>query len=145
MAYEIHIARRHLDGQILPIALSEWRAAVQHTPGVRMATGDYEITNPKTREIIGLRNAGGDAEAFFSAKAEWLRVFRWSPSGRVSFRPPVISICPPPVSGTLLRSLLARWEHHLSETRERSTTEQRVLGRRRRVFGCKIGVRCAAS
>jgi hypothetical protein len=88
MAYEIHIARRHLDGQILPIALSEWRAAVQHTPGVRMAKGDYEITNPKTREIIGLRNAGGDAEAFFSAKAEWLRVFRWSPSGRVSFRPP---------------------------------------------------------
>jgi hypothetical protein len=53
-----------------------------------MAKGDYEITNPKTREIIGLRNAGGDAEAFFSAKAEWLRVFRWSPSGRVSFRPP---------------------------------------------------------
>jgi hypothetical protein len=88
MAYEIHIARRAPEGQILPIALSEWRAAVQQTQNVRMAEGDFEITNPKTGEIIRLRNAGGDAEAFFSAKAEWLRVFCWSPSGRISFRAP---------------------------------------------------------
>ena len=53
-----------------------------------MAEGDYEITNPKTGEIIRLRNAGGDAEAFFPAKSEWLRVFYWSPSGRISFRAP---------------------------------------------------------
>jgi hypothetical protein len=38
---------------------------------------------------------------------------------------PVILICPLPVSGALLRNLLTPWEHHLSETRVRSTTEQR--------------------
>jgi len=88
MAYEIHIARRDPDGQILPIALSEWRAAAQQTPGVRVAKGDSEITNPRTGEIIRLRNAGGDAEVFFPVDAAWLRVFCWSPSGRVSFRAP---------------------------------------------------------
>jgi hypothetical protein len=88
MTYEIHIARRTPDGQILPIALSEWRTAVQQTQNVRIAEGDFEISNPKTDEIITLRNAGGDAEVFFSAKAEWLRVFRCSPSGRISFRAP---------------------------------------------------------
>ena len=86
MAYEIHIARRSPDGQILPIQLSEWRTAVLQTRNVRMAEGDLEIRNPKTREIITARNAGGDAEVFFPAKAEWLRVFHWSPSGRISFR-----------------------------------------------------------
>jgi hypothetical protein len=145
MAYEIHIARRDPDSQILPIALSEWRAAAQQTPGVRMAKGDSEITNPKTGEIIRLRNAGGDAEVFFPVDAEWLRVFCWSPSGRVSFRHPVILICPLPSCGALLRSLLAPWEHHLLATRERSTTEQRVPGRRRRAFGCKIALRRVAS
>jgi hypothetical protein len=88
MAYEIHIERRAPEGQILPIALSEWRAVVQQTQNVRMAEGDLEITNPKTGEIIRLRNTGGDAEAFFPAKAEWLRMFCWSPSGRISFRAP---------------------------------------------------------
>jgi hypothetical protein len=76
MAYAIHITRRAPDAQILPIALSEWCAAVQQTENVRKAEGDFGITNPKTGEIIKLRNAGGDAEAFFPAKAEWLPVFR---------------------------------------------------------------------
>ena len=86
MAYEIHITRRAPDA--LPIALSEWCAAVQQTPGVRMANGDYEIANPKTGETIRLRNAGGDAEVFFSVEGNWLRVFRWSPPGDVSFSAP---------------------------------------------------------
>jgi hypothetical protein len=81
MAYEIHIERRASDDQSLPIAPSEWRTVVQQTQDVRMADGDLEITNPKTGETIRLRNAGGDAEAFFPAKAEWLRVFRWSVRG----------------------------------------------------------------
>jgi hypothetical protein len=55
MAYEIHIARRAPEGQILPIALSEWRTIVQQTENVRMAEGDFEITNPKTGEIIRQR------------------------------------------------------------------------------------------
>jgi hypothetical protein len=109
MAYEIHIARRNSDAQILPIALSEWRIVVQQTQNVRMAEGDLEIINPKTGEIIRLRNAGGDAEAFFAAKAEWLRVFRWSPSGRISFRAP--SDFDLPTSGT--RRLAAELAHAL--------------------------------
>jgi hypothetical protein len=88
MAYEIHITRRAPDGKTLPITLSDWHAAVQQTAGVRMASGDYETTNSETGEIIKLRNAGGDAEAFFSLDASWRRVFRWSPSGRVSFNAP---------------------------------------------------------
>jgi hypothetical protein len=88
MAYEIHITRRASDAQILPIGLSEWRTAAQQAPGIRMAEGNTEITNPKTGEIITLRNAGGDTEVLFSADATWRRVFYWSPSGRVSFRAP---------------------------------------------------------
>src|SRR5215831_14286595 len=88
MAYAIHITRRGPEGQVVPIALSEWRAVVQQIPNVRLAEGDYNITNPKTGDIITLRNAGGDAEALFSPTAEWLRVFRWSPSGRISFNAP---------------------------------------------------------
>jgi len=88
MAYAIHITRRAPDTQILPIALSEWREAVQQTAGVRMADGDFETTNPKTGETIRFRNAGADAEVFFSATGNWLRVFCWSPSGRVSFNAP---------------------------------------------------------
>jgi hypothetical protein len=88
MAYGIHIMRRAPDDQILPIALSEWRTVVQQTQNVRMAEGDFEISNPTTGDIITLRNAGGDAEAFFSATSEWLRIFRWSPSGRISFGAP---------------------------------------------------------
>jgi hypothetical protein len=88
MAYEIHIERRSADAQLSPIALSEWRAAVSEADGVRMAEGDYQITNPKTDERIRLRNAGGDAEVFFPNDEAWLRVFRWSSDGRISFRAP---------------------------------------------------------
>ena len=89
MAYAIHITRRAPDGEIVPIALSEWSAVVQQTAGVRLAEGgDFETANPKTGEVIRLHNTGGDAEVFFPAKASWQRVFRWSPSGRVWFNAP---------------------------------------------------------
>jgi hypothetical protein len=88
MAYEIHIKRRGADAQLSPIALSEWRAAASRIDGVRMADGDHHITNPKTGERITSRNAGGDAEVFFPDDAAWLRAFRWSPEGSISFRAP---------------------------------------------------------
>jgi len=125
MAYEIHIARRAPEGQILPIALSEWRAVVQQTHNVRMAEGDFEITNPKTGEIIRLRNAGGDAEAFFPQRPSGCVCFAGHLPAESRSGNPVILICPLPGSGALLRNLLTPWEHHLSETRVRSTTEQR--------------------
>jgi hypothetical protein len=88
MAYAIHIKRRGADEQLSPITLSEWRAAVSHVDGVRIADGDNHITNPKTGERITLRNAGGDAEVLFPDDGAWRRAFRWSPQGSISFRAP---------------------------------------------------------
>jgi hypothetical protein len=88
MGYAIHITRRNLSGETLPIALSEWRAVVQRTTGVRMANGDFQAKNPKTAEVVRIRNVGGDAEVFFPADSMWRRVFHWSPSGHISFRAP---------------------------------------------------------
>jgi hypothetical protein len=87
MAYAIHIRRRAAGAQRRSIELSEWRAVVERTDGVRMADGDLQITNPKTGEIIQLKNAGGDAEVFFPDEAAWRRVFCWSSSG-ISFGAP---------------------------------------------------------
>jgi hypothetical protein len=86
MGYELHIERRAPDGSRLAIAVSEWRAAVERTNGARIAEGDHQTTNPRTGEVIVLRNTGGDAEVYFPADAAWRRVFRWSRSGRVSFK-----------------------------------------------------------
>jgi hypothetical protein len=88
MAYEIHIERRGADSQRFPIVLSEWRAVVERTDGVRVAEGNVQMTIPKTGKVIRLRNDRGDAEVLFTDNAEWRRAFRWSPSGRISFRAP---------------------------------------------------------
>jgi hypothetical protein len=87
MAYAIHIERRAHDAEHMLLELSEWRAAVERTDGVRMAEGDFLITNPKTGEVIRLRNEGGDAEVL-TGDGSWRRAFRWSPSGRISFAAP---------------------------------------------------------
>ncbi|MGA2292153.1 hypothetical protein, partial [Bradyrhizobium sp.] len=105
MAYEIHIERRAADAQCLPIVLLEWRAAVARIDGVRLAEGDFQIANPKTGEVIRLRNAGGDAEVYFSEDAAWRRVFVWSPSGRISFRAPRDFDLPASVIGRLALEL----------------------------------------
>jgi len=52
-----------------------------------MAEGDFERANPRTGEIIKVRNTGGDAEVCFETN-KWLRVFRRSPSSRISFKVP---------------------------------------------------------
>lgn len=64
MGNAIHITRRNLSGQNLPIALSEWRAVVERTSGVRMANGGFQVTNSTTAEVVKIRNLGGDVEAF---------------------------------------------------------------------------------
>jgi len=88
MAYAIHIERRAADGRRLPIQLSEWHAAVMRTDGVRLVEGSFQATNPKTHEVITLRNDGGDTEVFSATDARWEPGFSWSPSGRISFRAP---------------------------------------------------------
>ena len=73
MAYDLHIER----DKDLPIALSEWRAAIESTEGVRMfADTAHTITNPKTGEVISIGARDGDAEVLFP-DGEWCSVFRW--------------------------------------------------------------------
>jgi hypothetical protein len=105
MAYEIHIERRAPDARHLPIDLLEWRAVVAKAAGVRMAEGDFEISNPATGEVIRLRNSGGDAEVFFPGDALWRRVFRWSSPGRISFRAPRDFGAPASIIGRLALEL----------------------------------------
>jgi hypothetical protein len=59
MGYAIHVTRRSPSGQTMPIALSEWRAVVERTTGVRMANGDFQATNPTTAEVIRILNVRG--------------------------------------------------------------------------------------
>jgi hypothetical protein len=74
MAYDLHIER----GDERPIALSEWRAAVEATEGVRLfAAAAHTTTNPKTGEVIRIGAREGDTEVFFPDTGEWHSVFRW--------------------------------------------------------------------
>jgi hypothetical protein len=73
MAYDLHIER----AGGLPIALSEWRAAVGVTDGVRLfAAPAHTIKNPKTGEMISIAAREGDAEVLFP-DGVWRSVFRW--------------------------------------------------------------------
>ena len=82
MAYALHIERP--DDQE-PISLEDWQAAISRVSSVRPAAGDAHLMNPKTREDIRIPNNGGDAEVFLPGSGEWIRYFRWSQSGTVSF------------------------------------------------------------
>lgn len=73
MAYDLHIER----ADETRIALSEWRAAIEATEGVRLfAATAHTITNPKTGEVISIGAREGDAEVLFP-DGEWISVFRW--------------------------------------------------------------------
>jgi hypothetical protein len=72
MAYDLHIER------VSPIALSEWRAAVETTEGVRvLAATANTITNPRTGQVISMGARDGDTEVLFPDTSEWRSVFRW--------------------------------------------------------------------
>jgi hypothetical protein len=74
MAYDLHVERTDQS----PIALSEWRAAVESTEGVRLfAAAEHTITNPKTGEVIAMGAHDGDTEVFFPDVSEWCPVFCW--------------------------------------------------------------------
>jgi hypothetical protein len=73
MAYDLHIER----ADDSPIALSEWRAAVEATEGVRLfAAAAHTSTNPKTGEVISIGAREGDTEVLFPDTGEWSSVFR---------------------------------------------------------------------
>ena len=59
MAYDLHIERA---GE-RPIALNEWRAAVEATAGVRLFTAAvHTATNPRTGATVSFRAREGDTE-----------------------------------------------------------------------------------
>ena len=79
MPYSLHLERKDRK-----ISLSEWRAAVEATDGVRLHNADtHSATNPKTGENITVRAKGGDAEVFFPDSGRWHWVFLWSSSKAV--------------------------------------------------------------
>lgn len=74
MAYGLHLERPGEN----PIGMSEWRAAIEATEGVRLfAAATHDITNPNTGEVISFKAREGDAEVFFSDTSQWHSVFRW--------------------------------------------------------------------
>jgi hypothetical protein len=74
MAYYLHIERT--DDR--PITLSEWRSAVEATPGVRLFAAEAHTgMNPKTGEVLSIRANEGDAEVLFPDSSEWGSGFRW--------------------------------------------------------------------
>lgn len=74
MAYDLHIERSETN----PIALSEWREAIEATEGVRLcAQADRVVVNPRTGETLRVRGNDGDAEAFDPDSGEWEPVFKW--------------------------------------------------------------------
>src|SRR6187399_1009918 len=74
MAYCLHIERENE----VPIALAEWRAAVEKTEGVRIfALAAHTGINPQTGEILRMQANEGDAEVFFPDEQEWQSIFRW--------------------------------------------------------------------
>jgi len=85
--YEIYIERRDEDGRSVAIAIEKWIDAIDSTEGVRLSQGDVNIPNPRTGEIIAIPANTGDAEVFYEAQNAWLPTFRWSESGRASFKP----------------------------------------------------------
>lgn len=88
LAYTLHIERQMPGGARGAITLEEWKEAVDHVDGVRMARGDAEIVNPLTERIVTLRNRGGDVEVFRKDCGRWLRVLFWTPDGIVRFTAP---------------------------------------------------------
>jgi hypothetical protein len=93
MGYSIHIARVNESGnsfddegnRLNPISLDEWKAAVEAIRNVRLASDGAVFSNPGTEEIISIPNSGGDAEVYFPADSEWIRVYSWF-GGALSFR-----------------------------------------------------------
>ena len=80
LAYELSIERDP------PLALEEWRAAVQAQPRLRYEPVDSRATNPKTGEVITISAREGDVAMELDGR--WLNVFRWR-NGRVVFRAPM--------------------------------------------------------
>jgi hypothetical protein len=58
MSYSIHIRRVNDGGEsfddrnVSPISLSEWKKAIENTPGVQLASGDAVVTNPHTERLL---------------------------------------------------------------------------------------------
>lgn len=80
----IHRGRDPETGRLTsPISLEEWKQAIQGLPSVRLCMGDIRVENPRSGEVVTMKNLGGDAEYHSNALGGWQRAFQWSPSGQV--------------------------------------------------------------
>ena len=80
VGYDLHIERRATRdvAQREPISLSEWKAALLITPGVRPMEDDrVSATNPMTYEVVTIGVGEGAAEVFLPDEGEWQYVFSW--------------------------------------------------------------------
>ena len=85
MPYELHIEGLEEKGEVGPIPLDAWKAAVSALEGIRFCVpGVQTITNPRTGEVISIPRRDGDAEVYFPDEQTWHAVFRWFDGG-VSF------------------------------------------------------------
>jgi hypothetical protein len=80
MGYAIYIRREP------PLTLSEWKAAVDNTEGVRLDSHGVSATNPRTGDVFSIDGVDGDAQV--KVAGEWLPCFLWRDSGAVAFRAP---------------------------------------------------------
>ena len=77
MGYNLGISRDESN----PISLEEWIKAVQRIDGLRIATGNWTVRNPRTGAEVMILDTGGDVEIFFETEKQWVRVFRWCEDG----------------------------------------------------------------
>ncbi len=85
MASTLHIIRKDTSGQIRPISLDQWKAALGHHADLRLSDGDAQVINPLTHAVVTMPNRGGDAEIWRPDCQDWIRVFWYSPEGFISF------------------------------------------------------------
>ena len=87
MAYSLTIERPDN-----PITLDEWRAAIDSTEGIRLATSDTHTTqSPATGAVIGLKAVEGDAEIFDQEDGQWHWAVTWhARRGTASFNARIV-------------------------------------------------------
>jgi hypothetical protein len=92
MGYEIRMVRTNEELEYwdeegeqvrFPITREEWLAAVDQTPNVRRAEGEFTFRHPLTGEVYPIPTAEADAELFVAEHSEWIRAFCWSSDGYI--------------------------------------------------------------
>lgn len=74
MGYSLYIERSNS-----PIPTEEWKAAVESTEGLRLASKEAETaTNPKTGETISIKMEPCDVELYLPDADQWVMAIMWA-------------------------------------------------------------------